>query len=193
MQPQGHVSTHLEPQVPAVDLAGPGLMVAANLSLVLGYLWIGWLTAANHLSPTVEVLRDGVLPVLLAVTIFALRPTFKRRHLLGGAWALPVTAILALGASVIAGATESRFAAQSAGVAALLLAIVAIGSVLFREVKVRGDKSTTSEAMNEQGGRPGPDIQPAEIARRRELVAAGPLPEWGAGNLDLVASSAVHQ
>jgi hypothetical protein len=199
MQPQAHVSTHLQPQVPAVDLACPGLMVAANLSLVLGYLWIGWLSAGNHLSQPVEVLRDGVIPVFLAASILALRPTFMRRHLLGGAWVLPITAVLALVASLTAGATASRVAAQSAGVAALLLAIVAIGSVLFREVKTHGEIPTPTAAVDEQEPPSEPVIQPAEpaataeIARRREFAVAGPTFDQPPGNLDLVASSAVHQ
>jgi hypothetical protein len=180
MQPEANVPTHLRPQAPPVDLACPGLMIAANISLVLGYLWVGWISGGSHLGQPLELLRGAVLPFLLAVLIVALRPTFMRRQLLGGTWLLPIAAAVEVGAALVADTTEGHVAAQSAGAMALLFAIVAIGSVLTREVARRSPRPS-----------PEPVAQPA-IAQYRDVVTK-PTFVRPAANLDLVGSSAVHQ
>jgi hypothetical protein len=126
-------SPHLEPKRPAVDLACPGLMLAANASLVLGYLWIGWVTNA-HGNTTQSVLRGFLLPALIALAIFALRPACTRRQLPGSVVALPVAVSVAFVTSVAAVITGSHALALCAGATALLLGIAALGSVMLREV-----------------------------------------------------------
>jgi hypothetical protein len=124
--------SHLEPRTPAVDLSGPGLMLAANTSLVLGYLWVGWVST-THPGTALSALRGAVLPVLIALAIFGLRPACTRHQLPGASMTLPVAATVALGASVAAVATGNHLVALAAGAAALLLGLTAFGSVMLRE------------------------------------------------------------
>lgn len=124
-------SPHLEPKAPPVDLACPGLMLAANASLVLGYLWIDWVS--NDHGVTLSAIRGVLLPAFIALAIFALRPACTRRRLPGSVVALPVTAALVLACSVAAVATYDRPLALTAGSSALLLGLAAFGSVMLRE------------------------------------------------------------
>lgn len=127
-----HPSPHLEPKRPAVDLACPGLMLAANASLVLGYLWIGWVSN-EHGRTAIGAIGGVLLPLLIALTIFALRPACSRRHLPGAMVALPAAVTVVVAASVAAVATGNHVFALFAGATALLLGIAAFGSVMLRE------------------------------------------------------------
>jgi hypothetical protein len=124
--------SHLEPRTPAVDLSGPGLMLAANTSLVLGYLWVGWFST-THPGTALSAMRGAVLPVLIALAIFGLRPACTRHQLPGASLTLPVAATVALSASVVAAATGNPMVALAAGAAALLLGLIAFGSVMLHE------------------------------------------------------------
>jgi hypothetical protein len=126
-----HPSPHLEPKTPPVDLACPGLMVAANASLVLGYLWIDWVS--KHGGTALSSVRGILLPALIALAIFALRPACTRRQLPGSVVVLPAAVTVVLIASVAAVATGYHALALSAGATALVLGIAAVGSVMLRE------------------------------------------------------------
>jgi hypothetical protein len=126
-----HPSPHLEPKRPPVDLACPGLMLAANASLVLGYLWIGWVSSPH--GGTIDAIRGVLLPAFIALTIFAMRPACTRRQLPGAGAALPAASTVVLAASVIAVATGSHLLALCAGAIALVLGLAAFGSVMLRE------------------------------------------------------------
>ncbi len=124
---------HLRPPAPAVDISCPGLMLVANVSLVLGYLWVGWLSDGSRSALALAVVRGGVLPVLVAVAILVLRASCRRRGIIGGTLLLPVAATVELGAAVAADASGSHYLAMAAGAAALVVAFLAIASVLLRE------------------------------------------------------------
>jgi hypothetical protein len=109
-------------------------MLAANASLVLGYLWVGWLSDGSQSGTALELARGGVLPVIVAVAIFGLRPACARRALPGGSVLLPVAATIELGAAIAADASGAHFLAVAAGAAALLVALLSIACVLLREV-----------------------------------------------------------
>ena len=133
MPEEAHPHAHLRPPVPTVDFACPGLMLAANASLILGYLWVGWLSDGSQSGRLLSSVRGGVLPVLVAVAILALRPACTRRGLPGATVLLPVAATIEVGAAIAADASGAHFLAMTAGAAALLVAFLATSSVLLRE------------------------------------------------------------
>ena len=135
---------HLSPPSPPVDLSCPGLMLAANASLVLGYLWVGWISDGSQSGTGLELVRGGVLPVIVALAIFGLRPACARRSLPGGSVLLPVAATIELVATIAADASRSHLLAVTAGSAALLVASLAIACVLLREVGAVQRLSATS-------------------------------------------------
>jgi hypothetical protein len=130
---QDSLHTHLRPPAPTVDLSCPGLMLAANASLVLGYLWVGWLTDGSRSGLALAVVRGGVLPAAVAIAIFALRPSCQRRGLIGGTLLLPVAGTVEFAAAIAADANSSHYLAMTAGAAALVVAFLAIASVMLRE------------------------------------------------------------
>ena len=84
-------------------------------------------------------LRGGVLPVLVTLAIFGLRPACTRRDLPCANLLLPAAATIELCAAVAADATGSHILAVTAGGAALVVALVAIASVLLRETDSSGE------------------------------------------------------
>ena len=128
----GEPSPHLEPRTRSVDLACPGLMLAANASLVLGYLWVGW-AGGDHGGGGLSSGRGALLPAFIAIAIYALRPACTRRGLPGASVALPAGASVVLVCSISAAATGIHLLAIIAGASALLLGLTAFGSVLLRE------------------------------------------------------------
>jgi hypothetical protein len=126
------LSPHLEPRTRPVDLACPGLMLAANVSLVLGYLWVGsaW---SDHEGTGFSAARDILLPAFVAIAILALRRACSRRGLPGASVMLPVTAGVVLVSSLSAGLSGSHPIGIVAGASALLFGLTAFGSVLLRE------------------------------------------------------------
>ncbi len=132
MRDEAKPHAHLHPAAP-VDFSCPGLMLAANASLVLGYLWVGWLSDGSRSGLVLAVVRGGVLPVLVAASVLALRPSCQRRGLVGGTLLIPIAATVELGAAIAADASGSHYLATAAGAAALVVAFLAIASVLLRE------------------------------------------------------------
>ena len=130
---------------PSVDLSCPGLMVTANLSIILGYLWFGWIStpASDTSSPTATLgafpsaLRGWVLPILIGAAIVALRPACGKRSLRGSTRLLPTVAAVEVIVTASADVTGSGKLAVVAGSLAVLLATVAIGSVLLREAHAK--------------------------------------------------------
>ena len=124
------LSPHLEPRPRPVDLACPGLMLTANVSLVLGYLWVGsvW---TDHEGTGFSAARDILLPVFVAIAIFFLRPACSRRGLPGASVALPVIAGVVLMSSLSAALSGSHLIGIVSGTSALLLGLTAFGSVLL--------------------------------------------------------------
>lgn len=133
MRDEASPHIHLRPPAPEVDFSCPGLMLAANASIVLGYLWVGWLSDGSGSGLALAVVRGGVLPAAVVLAIFALRPSCRRRGLVGGTFLLPVAATVELAASIAADASSSHYLAMTAGAAALVVAFLAIASVLLRE------------------------------------------------------------
>jgi hypothetical protein len=129
---KGQPSPHLEPKTPAVDLSCPGLMLAANASLVLGYLWIGWVSN-DHGGSASSATRGALLPAFIALAIFGLRRACTRRQLPGATFALPLAVTVVLVVSVAAVVTGSHLLALFAGSTSLLLGIAAFASVMLRE------------------------------------------------------------
>jgi hypothetical protein len=124
-------------------------MVAANASLVLGYLWIGWVTNV-HAGTAVSATRGALLPTLIALAIFGLRPACTRRQLPGASVALPVGATVVLVFSLIAVATDIHVLGLAAGATALLLGIASFGSVMLREADA-GSTSTNRLHVSARG------------------------------------------
>ena len=126
------LSPHLEPRTRPVDLACPGLMLAANVSLVLGYLWLGsaW---GNHDGRGFSAARDILLPMFVAIAIFALRSASSKRGLPGASVTLPVMAGVVLVFSLVGAVSGSHLIGIASGASALLLGLTAFGSVLLRE------------------------------------------------------------
>lgn len=129
----------LTTRVSSFDVACPGLMLTANASLVLGYLWTGWLTDTSGLA--VSVIRGGVFPSVVAAAILVLRPQSLRRGLPGSRAILPAVAVLELALCSIADVTASQAIGFAAGSAAILTAAVCMISVLMRETGSRSDLS----------------------------------------------------
>ena len=125
MSHEAHHHAHLSPPSPPVDLSCPGLMLAANASLVLGYLWLGWLSDGSQSATVLEFVRGGVLPLVVAIAIFGLRPACARRALPGSSVLLPAAATIALVAAIAADANRTQLLAVTAGGAALLVASLA--------------------------------------------------------------------
>jgi hypothetical protein len=126
------LSPHLEPRTRPVDLACPGLMLAANVSLVLGYLWLGSV-GSDHVGVGFSAARDVLLPILVAIAIFALRPASSRRGLPGASVTLPAMAGVVLLSSLLGALSGSHLIGIVSGASALLLGLTAFGSVLLRE------------------------------------------------------------
>ena len=124
---------HLRFPRPSVDLTSPGLMLTANASLVLGYLWLGWLSDGSQSELARDIVRGGVLPALIALAIFVMRLLRVRRGLSCGTLLLPVAAAIELCVVMAADASGSHFLAVAAGGMALSVAFLATGSVLKRE------------------------------------------------------------
>jgi hypothetical protein len=129
----------LQPPSSSVDLSCPGLMVTANLSIVLGYLWLGLIstptsTTSDTLGALPTALKGWVLPILITAAIVALRPACAKRRLRGTATLLPVVAATELTVSVVAYLTASRTLGFVAGGLAVVVGILAISAVLLREV-----------------------------------------------------------
>lgn len=145
---------HLRPPRPPVDLTCPSLMLAANASLILGYLWVGWLSDGSRSGLVLASIRGGVLPVLVALAIFAIRLLCVRRGLPGGTLLLPVAATVELGVAIAAEVSGSAFLAMTAGGAALFVALLAIASVLRRETRAvrRWPASPTSAPTSRVSG-----------------------------------------
>ena len=118
-----HPSPHLEPKTPPVDLACPGLMVAANASLVLGYLWIDWVSKHGE-----QRCRRYAASSSLRSSQWRSSPCAlcTRRQLPGSVVVLPAAVTVVLIASVAAVATGYHALALSAGATALVLGIAAV-------------------------------------------------------------------
>jgi hypothetical protein len=124
-------------EVRATDFACPGLMLAANASLVLGYLWIGWLSVGSGSGTALSFVRDAALPLLVTALVLVMRRSTIARGLPGSTALLPIAAAVQLGTSIAAAVAGTRSLAVIAGASALLLAATAIGSVVLREVRAR--------------------------------------------------------
>src|SRR5580692_10394352 len=81
MRAESSPHTHLRAAGSSLDLSCPGLMLTANASLVLGYLWVGWLSDGSQSGPVLASLRGGVLPAVVALAVFAIRFSWARRGL----------------------------------------------------------------------------------------------------------------
>lgn len=132
-------STHLLPPVSGqgrpgvIDFACPGLMLAANVSLVLGYLWIGWFSLGDGAGSTLTFVRDVILPVLVTALVLVVRKASHDLRIPGSGLLLPLLAVVQLLCSFVAGARGSRSLELAAGVVSLAVAATAIGCVFLRE------------------------------------------------------------
>ena len=127
---------HLHRAGPSLDLSCPGLMLTANASLVLGYLWVGWLSDGSQSGPVIVSVRGVVLPALVVLAVFAIRFSWTRRGLPGGTLLLPVAATVELGVAIAADVNGNDFLlSTTAGGTALLVAFLATVSVLRRETR----------------------------------------------------------
>jgi hypothetical protein len=124
-------------EVRATDFACPGLMLAANASLILGYLWIGWLSVGSKSGSALSFVRDAALPLLVTALILVMRRSAIARGLPGSTVLLPIAAVVQLGASIAAAVAGTRSLAVIAGASALALAAIAISSVALREIRAR--------------------------------------------------------
>jgi hypothetical protein len=111
-------------------------MLTANASLVLGYLWVGWLSDGSQSGLVIASVRGVVLPALVALAVFAIRFSWARRGLPGGTLLLPVAATVELGVAIAADVNGNNFHLSTmAGGIALLVAFLATMSVLRRETR----------------------------------------------------------
>jgi hypothetical protein len=110
-------------------------MLTANASLVLGYLWVGWLSDGSQSGPVLASLRGGVLPAVVALAVFAIRFSWARRGLPVGTSLLPLAATVELAVAIAADVSGSGFLSMAAGATALLVAFLATASVLRRETR----------------------------------------------------------
>jgi hypothetical protein len=136
MRTESTPHTHLRRPGPSLDLSCPGLMLTANASLVLGYLWVGWLSDGSQSGPVIASVRGVVLPVLVALAVLAIRLSCSHRGLPGGTLLLPFAATVELGVAVAADVSGNDFLlSMTAGGTALLVAFLAMVTVLRRETR----------------------------------------------------------
>jgi hypothetical protein len=121
---------HLPRSVPGVDLTCPGLMLAAIASLIVGYLWMGWLST-NVPGPVLTAVRGAILPAVLVLSVYGLR--HARHRLPGSSFILPGAAALVLVTVLSADVIGSHFFLLLAGGACMGFAGVAFGCVVVRE------------------------------------------------------------
>jgi len=111
-------------------------MLTANASLVLGYLWVGWLSDGSQSGPVIASVRGVVLPALVALAVLAIRLSWARRGLPGGTLLLPVAATVELCVAIAADVSGNDFLlSTTAGGTALLVAFLATVTVLRRETR----------------------------------------------------------